>query len=147
MRKLRILYLLSVLMLAFASFSCEDENRAAVDALKEEVMALHNQDMVTWGKISGLKSSLKSRLEELDAMEADDSINMQKEEINNAIAGLEEADDAMKKWMNDYKSDNPGEKAPVEQLLTFYQEQKEKMVEVGDMIHESLEQASSLLKP
>ena len=141
-----IIYLLFALLLVLGINGCKDETAAAAEAMKEEVMALHNQDMVSWGKISGLKSSLKKKLEDLNAMEAEDNDNTLKESINQAVAELEEADDAMKKWMNDYKNDNPGEKAPAEELLTFYKEQKEKMVKVGDMIHESLEQASALLE-
>jgi hypothetical protein len=95
MRPLTLLFVLGLMMTAF--YACQ-EDRAAVKALEQATMHLHDEAMKGMADLNRVSRGLKQRLETLD------SLAPQRSAIKDALLQIERADTDMNNWMMQYQS-------------------------------------------
>ncbi|MBK9568306.1 MAG: hypothetical protein IPO37_25060 [Saprospiraceae bacterium] len=126
---MRILSVLTFLLLIFA---CKEKQTDIVinnSPLYDKVMAIHDKVMPEMTTIHALKRDLKA----IEKPETKDII------IKNIIA-LDNADEAMMRWMADFKV--PEDKS---QEAEYLKKEKEVIQSVSDQMYASIHQAQKLL--
>lgn len=129
MNNMRILSVLTFLLLIFA---CKEKQTDIVinnSPLYDKVMAIHDKVMPEMTTIHALKRDLKA----IEKPETKDII------IKNIIA-LDNADEAMMRWMADFKV--PEDKS---QEAEYLKKEKEVIQSVSDQMYASIHQAQKLL--
>lgn len=121
------------------------ENEAApdeVEALKQEVMGVHDAFMPRIGTLMNLKRQLKEKAAQLDtAKEADKE---QAAALALAIKDLEEADEAMMQWMRTYKDPSHAEGKAI--ALQYLELKKREILVVKRQMESSEAAAKSTLQ-
>ncbi|MBO9701863.1 MAG: hypothetical protein J7604_16770 [Sporocytophaga sp.] len=103
---------------------------------REELMALHDNEMARMHMIIDLKNELKQL--------KDSTINEDhKKEISFQIKRLEEADEAMMNWMRNY--DEPSESTDEDVKGKYYDDQKNIMIKVKEKIENGLDSGQIIL--
>lgn len=121
-----------VFLICILQFRCTDPN-AEVVQLEEEVIAIHDEVMPKMTDIHQLKKGLQSKL----------SPEVDSNRLLNLILELEQADEAMMSWMDQY--DAPDLTQPKEQNMLYLNQQKEKMIEVKNKMLTAITAAQSEL--
>ncbi len=121
------LALIAVMLFALTILSCEREvqRSSKADNLMEEVMAIHDSVMP---KMSDLRKTRKALMDKAEAL--DDSV-LAKNLLRQADR-IDSAQKAMMSWMRQF---NP----------TYYEDQKELIKEVKDLMENSLSEGKELL--
>ncbi|WP_181304041.1 hypothetical protein [Rufibacter sp. XAAS-G3-1] len=123
-------------LLALGCGACAPSPEKKVEALQQEVLALHDSAMAHMG-------TLYTHRKELTYLK--DSVMMQdtsaQRSLAHGVSDLVEADEQMMQWMRAYR--NPEGKSP-EEALTYLQQEKDKIEEVRRSIAQSLRAADSL---
>lgn len=108
--------------------ACNNTPQEKVDQ-RAEVMKIHDDAMAKIGLI-------QTRINELEELSSNSSDSLVMREV---ITLLEEAEEEMMLWMQDYKE-------PEEGLDSFYASEKKKIKVVSDKIDNSLEKANNYVK-
>ena len=126
---MRILSVLTFLLLIFACKEKQTDIVINISPLYDKVMAIHDKVMPEMTTIHALKRDLKA----IEKPETKDII------IKNIIA-LDNADEAMMRWMADFKV--PEDKS---QEAEYLKKEKEVIQSVSDQMYASIHQAQKLL--
>ena len=135
--------LLSILSLAFITFSCntisdnpnvtEEAADDEVSELKNEVMAVHDTAMAKMGEATRLMKELQDEWQNsVDSMP-----------YRQAYRELLQAKDGMMEWMRSYKEP---EDAEVEEIKTFLLEEKKAIEAVNTQLDQAINEARHLLE-
>ncbi len=144
---LKLLYALLVgsLLVSCASKNQEttddatEESTTALSALKDEVMAVHDEAMAKMGEMQTLESDIKTHLSGLDSAENASII----EEGMQKVQALSQASEGMMQWMRNYEP--PSSETPQAEAEAYLQQQKEAVTKVQEAIDQSLEEAKAFL--
>ncbi|GIV38371.1 MAG: hypothetical protein KatS3mg033_0171 [Thermonema sp.] len=132
---------IAFVFLAAAFFACGTNNeqqeaektQSRADVARQEVEQLHDSIMVRMGEIHRLhKQLLHSR----------DSLGVDSSRVAVYARSLDEAEEAMMRWMREYRKP---EGASEEELLRFFEQEKEKIKSVGLQMEEAIEQSKAFL--
>lgn len=137
MKKLAFAVLLTI---GFAA--CADSGKE-VETLQGEVLELHDSTMVKMDAIYTMIDDLK----EMKGVAETDSVNPQPAlivQVLDAITQLRKADDAMMDWMANFEGVEKD--APKEESMAYLKGQKASIMEVDDMINNSLKNGAELLE-
>ncbi len=105
--------------------------------LKEETLAIHDSAMVYMGTLKNLQKELKKKIEAT----SDENL---RQELENAVLELENADKGMWDWMHAYKAPDE-KKTPADSLMRFFQAEHEKIVKVHQDILNAMKKAKKYL--
>jgi hypothetical protein len=142
-------FLTVILFISFL-FSCNHQPAAEeskgvpdeVEALKQEVMLVHDKIMPKIDTLMKLKRQLKERVSQIDTM---NSVNKKKvDAILSSVEQLEEADEAMMQWMRTYQ--DPDQKMGKAEALQYLERKKKEILEVKAKMLAGQEAATSMLK-
>lgn len=125
-------YGLAILLLTM--IGCTPKESTPTSLLHDEVMAIHDEVMPKMKDIH----QMKKRLREVAKEYPDETIS---EDIQQLIAKLEKADEAMMDWMAAYKKPSKDDKGAVPYLT----DQKEKITLVKKQMLEAIEEAKNRL--
>ena len=106
-----------------------------INEMKKEVIAMHDEVMPKMGDIARLKENLET---ELGNVALDSSIYIQ---INERITALVEGDSLMWEWMHNFSVPQTSE----DSVLLYLKSEKSRIDHVANKMHESINQAESLL--
>lgn len=132
---------IAFVFLTAAFFACGTNNeqqeaekaQSRADVARQEVEQLHDSIMVHMGEIHRLhKQLLHSR----------DSLNLDSSRVVLYTRLLDEAEEAMMRWMREYRKP---EGVSEEELLRFFEQEKEKIKSVGLQMEEAIEQSKAFL--
>lgn len=114
----------------------EEETNAEVEALYDEVIAVHDSVMPRMQEIVELKSLLEARLVMIQDQEPDTETG----EIESTIGLLDSADNGMMNWMREFEpiTDDMDQ----EQILSYLKKEKRKIIGVRDLMLEAIEQGN-----
>jgi succinate dehydrogenase flavin-adding protein (antitoxin of CptAB toxin-antitoxin module) len=132
-----------LVLLSFFIIGCGEATPEEIEqnALHESLYAIHDEVMPKMSQINRVSRSLKEYKEEnkLDSL--------QRTQIEAALTKLEQADEGMMDWMHNYKKPSKwrGEKSH-EEIMTYLKAEKDKIVEVKNMMESSISEGESLLK-
>lgn len=140
---------LVTLLLTLTLFSCKQqaskvESEKApnkVEALKQEVMGLHDEIMPRIGTLMHLKKQLKEKAAHLDS--AKEAEKEQAAKLQLAIKELEQADEAMMQWMRTYEDPDLAEGQA--RALEYLALKKKEILTVKEQMESSETAAKSLL--
>ncbi|WP_209331913.1 hypothetical protein [Lunatimonas salinarum] len=135
--------LIWIFLMALGSFllsSCGG-GESQVEALKREVIGVHDEVMPLMGELKSYQRMLTEKAAELVELGTDAAEVATYEEASEACA---EAYDGMFVWMRQF--DPKVEEMDEEKALQYLKEQEEKVALVNSNIKKALEQAESLLK-
>ncbi|MGV3538450.1 MAG: hypothetical protein ACO1OQ_01480 [Rufibacter sp.] len=132
MRKL-ILVLGAVALL---QAGCGSTKRKQVEALREEVMSLHDSTMANMGDLYTQRKTLEQLLESTEAKDT-----AARHALEKGIFELASADEAMMQWMRAY---SPPDFQDLEKAQAYLQQEKESIKQIDVHIKQSLESADSL---
>ena len=114
-----------------------DQNKEELAKLREQVMEAHDMYMPLMDDLYLAATALESRIEELNEADADPdevgALMMIKENV-------EKASDDMMDWMKGFKK--PDESMSDEEIIAYFNEQKELIEEIGSRMESSLEEAA-----
>lgn len=139
MKKIFVLLALSASVLACNNTATADgESTEAksekVDALKAEVMVIHDKTMPKLQEMGQLTSKLKTAVAEATDSSA----------YYNAINDLTQAKESMMDWMHSFE--NPDEmEVSEEEKIEYLKSEKAKMEDIADYTDRSIEKAKELL--
>ncbi len=130
-------FLISFMLLSCgAGLSKEEKNNKSIENKIMEVMAVHDSVMPKTGNIFKLKKKLSSIEKTLN-----DSIQLK--EIYSVKHELVDADDAMMRWMHEFKEADPY--MEFEEKMKYYDNEKNKIINVRNLIHESILRAEKTI--
>lgn len=127
----KILLPVLILSITFACSKSEDKQKKMI----EEVMAVHDEVMPKMDEIMTLKGQLDSV-----AKVSPDSVK-----AKDLYVALDSADVKMSDWMSGYNPDGVKGKSE-EEVLKYYEEEKNKIVKVKELTNTSIEEAKTFLK-
>jgi len=139
MKRLLVLNLLS---LFFILSSCGTSDQEENKALRESVIAVHDEVMPLMSKIKSMEAKAIKTAEDLEAMEDTD---IQKVEELKALAyDLNQAYEGMFVWMRQYERED-GDRSP-EEVKAYLEDQLLKVQVVNENITAALSKADELLE-
>ncbi len=106
------------------------ETADEVETMRNEVMAIHDEVMSEMGTLMNLKKQLKAKISQTDSTEEKKADSLQQ-----LVAQLEEADEAMMEWIRTYKE--PSAEMSREEALEYLEMKKKEILEVKEKIHRS----------
>lgn len=113
--------------------SCRDEEKIVLQKLSEEVISIHDEVMPkTTGTMHEIKKQLSGKLETTDSTV-----------IFEAIKKLDNADEAMNVWMQDYNSMN--DTMDNKSRFIYLKDELRKIKKVRTLILESIKEAEDLI--
>ncbi|SHN15102.1 hypothetical protein SAMN04488057_10894 [Cyclobacterium lianum] len=121
-------------------FSCQTE-KDKNEALKQQVIAVHDEVMPEIGELKTQKERL---LEKANALEGNEETAVYREELNAAADSCESAYDAMFVWMRQFKSEYT--EMTEEETQTYLQGQLQMVEKVKADILSALSTAEELLQ-
>jgi hypothetical protein len=125
-------FLFALYLVSF--ISCQDNEKIALDNLAKEVIKIHDEVMPkTLNQIPDAKKSLVPKLVDIDSTV-----------IFDAIKKLDDADEAMKVWMNEYNGMN--DTLPIEKIKVYLDSEMKRIRKVAQLINESLKEAKDLIE-
>lgn len=138
----KILSIVAVLAIAFNFAACNgaaEEQNKQIDAIKAEVMKVHDDAMAKMGDLGTLERALDEKATAIknDTTMASDSIAMVTvTNYETAVTSIKDAKAGMMEWMNNFKA--PADEATFEEKMAFYQEEMKKVTVVMEDINTSL---------
>ncbi len=138
-KKMKTLYLLIFSTLVLAA--CGNEEQKMKDQLLEQVMAAHDEVMPKMGDLRRTAKALQTIADSLSAL-TDQDYSARVNELREAAGRIENANDAMMKWMRQYEA--PDNEAPIAEVLAYLKEQKEQIEKVRDEMLEALKAGEGL---
>lgn len=140
---------LVTLLLTLTLFSCKQQASEVesgkapnkVEALKQEVMGIHDKIMPRIGTLMHLKKQLNKKAAQLDTTRETDK--RQAAALQLAIKDLEQADEAMMQWMRTYEDPDLAEGQA--KALEYLALKKKEILTVKEQMESSETAAKSLL--
>jgi hypothetical protein len=142
--------LLALTFILALVISCKNEKKetdgleATADSIYKEVIDAHDVSMVGWMKIKANQKEITEILDSLAAVRATPVTKEYETKLNETRQHLQEAYDAMDKWMTDIDLDSAKENP--EERIRYFTEEKMKIAKVNVLIVSSLKTADSLIK-
>lgn len=99
--KFTLLIFVALVISIQACTNAEKEEKQKIEALREEVIAVHDEAMLYMQDIENLRRKLSKKLQSLDSADAIIAENAANE-IQQLMKELKSADDAMMTWMREY---------------------------------------------
>lgn len=135
---------LAILSVGLFMMACGD----GVDreALRKQVMDVHDEVMPQWGGLGKLKSQVLKKAADL---EATDSTNIGVKELRDIAVDLDAAYQVMSVWMQDWqKNAKPYEsgEAGREETLAFFKSEQERVDKMKKQIQSAVAAAEAALK-
>lgn len=135
---------LVVLSLGLLMMACGD----GVDheALRKQVMDVHDEVMPQWGGLGKLKSQVLKKAADLEAA---DSTDARVKELRDIAIDLDAAYQVMSVWMQDWqKNAKPYEngEAGKEETLAFFKSEQERVDKMKEQIQSAVAAAEAALK-
>jgi len=127
-------------MSAILLVACEEKPKET-DVLYKKVMEVHDEIMPKMGDIMKLKKQLKEKLAELDTATEIDRAKI--EEIEQAIADLDNSHEEMMGWMRQFNRDFEG--MVNEEILKYLNDQKGRIEKVGQVTNAAIQNAKEQL--
>lgn len=136
--------LLVILSLALCTTACGSGPDR--EALREQVMAVHDEVMPKWGKLKPMKKQI---LEKAAKLEAADSTDVKVAELRDIAIDLDAAYEVMSTWMRDWqKNAKPYENGEVgnEETLAFFKSEQERVDKMKEQILKASAAAEAALQ-
>jgi paraquat-inducible protein B len=127
-------------MSAILLVACEEKPKET-DVLYNKVMEVHDEIMPKMGDIMKLKKQLKEKLAELDTATEIDRAKI--DDIERAIADLDNSHEEMMGWMRQFDRDFEG--MVNEEILKYLNDQKGRIEKVGQVTNAALQNAQEQL--
>jgi paraquat-inducible protein B len=127
-------------MSAILLVACEEKPKET-DVLYNKVMEVHDEIMPKMGDIMRLKKQLKEKLAELDTATEIDRAKI--DDIERAIADLDNSHEEMMGWMRQFDRDFEG--MVNEEILKYLNDQKGRIEKVGQVTNAALQNAQEQL--
>jgi hypothetical protein len=128
------------IMSAILLVACEEKPKET-DLLYNKVMEVHDEIMPKMGDIMKLKKQLKEKLAGLDTATEIDRAKI--DEIERAIADLDNSHEEMMGWMRQFDRDFEG--MVNEEILKYLNDQKGRIEKVGQVTNAALQNAQEQL--
>lgn len=136
--------LLAILSLALCMIACVGGPDR--EALREQVMAVHDEVMPKWGKLKPMKKQI---LEKAAKLETADSTDVQIAELRDIAIDLDAAYEVMSTWMRDWQKNaklyESGE-ASNEETLAFFKSEQERVDKMKEQILKASAAAEAALQ-
>ncbi|MEQ8712157.1 MAG: hypothetical protein RIC80_04020 [Cyclobacteriaceae bacterium] len=141
--KLSKIFLLALVGLLIFS-SCSDGGQAEREALRDEVMAIHDEVMPKMGDFRKLQKRIESLSDSLRAMESIDTNRLN----DLAARGVEiaAAQEGMMAWMRQYNPEVMQDGTPHEEVMSYLKDQKAAIEKVRDQMIQALSAGEEALK-
>ncbi|MEM6628663.1 MAG: hypothetical protein AAF694_03285 [Bacteroidota bacterium] len=131
------------LCLLFAS-ACTEDQQGATEALRKEVIDIHDEIMPRMREIEELKEELQTLANSL-ANENSEEVSDKIAQIQAASESLTQAKGAMNTWMQSFKYEISDD-IDHEQIMNYLGNEKEKITQVKDIISQSLDSSRLLIE-
>jgi hypothetical protein len=134
-KKTRLVFLALALTACGVEGEQHDKKEVAspVEAARESVEQLHDSIMMRMGEIHRLQEQLAYLR---------DSLSVDSSPVASQLKMLDEAEEAMMRWMREYKKP---EDATKEELLRFFEQEKEKIEQVGKQMAEAIDKSRAFV--
>lgn len=119
-----------------------DKPETAMDSLYEQVMAGHDIGMAKMGKIKGALTQTQARLDSLNALPRNPTIEAKMSELVLLKEGLSYAEMAMNTWMEEFQPDSGSNDAAVRKA--YLESELAKVNKVKESILTSVQKADSI---
>lgn len=130
-------------VLALFAWACSGNQAGEKEALRKEVVDIHDEIMPHMREIGELKEKLQALEGSLAEGNADEvSGNIAK--IQAATESLTQAEDAMRTWMQTFKYEISDD-LEHEQIMDYLNGEKEKIIQVKQLITQSVDSSKILL--
>lgn len=135
--------ILPVFLFAFLFMSsCSEKKQPIQDALKDKVMAIHDEIMPKMGDIMKYKKELNAKIKALTEAGSEENAD-QIDELTKAVEGLENSHEGMMNWMHQYNSDF--EDKVQEEVMAYLKDQMTKIEDVAKTTNSALKKAEELM--
>jgi TolA-binding protein len=153
--KVLLFILTTILFLAFTACNntakkpedaANDPQKAQADSLEKEVLEGHDVAMPKSMKIPALQKETKRLIDSISKLpaKAQEAAAPYKAKLESLFKDLDEAGNAMNKWMEDFNYDSA--KDNLEQRIKYLADEKLRVGKVKEAVLGSLQKADSLLK-
>ena len=141
--RLSTTFLLALIGLLIFS-SCSDGGQAEREALRDEVMAIHDEVMPKMGDFRKLQKQIASLSDSLRTMESIDTNRLN----DLAARGVEiaAAQEGMMAWMRQYNPEIMQDGTPHEEVMSYLEEQKAAIEKVRDQMMQALASGEEALQ-
>ncbi len=137
-------FLSVVLLLGLVLGSCDNGNKEIQQAIKKEVIGIHDEIMPKMREIVELKEQLK-QIQNDFADQSGNSESMEKvTKLRQLQTDLNESESAMRTWMQEFKIELP-EETPHEEIVEYYQTEKEEISAVRARMLAGIDAAKTFL--
>lgn len=135
--------LLSALIALLLFSSCDDGGQAEREALRDEVMAIHDEVMPKMGDLRKARKSLESLAA---SMRSDTTSIARVQDLTARAIEIEVANEAMMAWMRQYNPEIMTDGTPHEEVMNYLNEQKDAIEKVRDQMNQALSAGEEVLK-
>lgn len=142
---MKVLYKSALLLITVFLAACQTSTNQ-VEALKSEVIKVHDRIMPRNAELLKAKAGLVAVLSRLDSMKlADPEIDTAavRSQVGSLTGALDRADEAMSDWMHEFQTDYSGMEQQA--VIDYLKAEKEKIAGIEQAYEESIGSAGSLL--
>lgn len=141
--KLTTTFLMALIgLLVFTS--CGDGGKAEREALRDEVMAVHDEVMPKMGDFRKLEKQIVSLSDSL--LQADSTNRDSVTDLVARTVELAAAKESMMAWMRQYNPEVMEDGTPHEEVMSYLKEQKVAIEKVRDQMNQALSSGEEALK-
>ena len=130
-------------VLALLAWACTGNQAGETEALRKEVIDIHDEIMPHMREIGELKETLQA-LEGSLAAGNGEEVSGHIAKIQAASQSLTQAEDAMRNWMQTFKYEI-SEDLEHEQVMDYLKGEKDKITQVKQMINQSVDSSKILI--
>jgi hypothetical protein len=123
--------------------ACGDGGQAEREALRDEVMAVHDEVMPKMGDLRKTRKSLEALA---DSLRSDTTNTSSVGSLMARATEIEVANEAMMGWMRQYNPETMEDGTPHEEVMSYLKEQKTAIEKVRDQMNQALAAGEEALK-
>ncbi len=135
--------ILSTFFFAISITSCGDGGKAEREALRDEVIAIHDEVMPKMGDLRKVRKSLEAMA---DTLATDSMMLADAEKIRALAKEIEDANESMMAWMRQFEPGIMEDGTPHGEVMAYLKEQKEAIDKVKQDMLESLSKGQEAIK-
>ena len=137
----------SICILSSCSPSSDHDH---IDKLDAEILEIHDEVMPKLEDINHYSEEIRSKMAQLDSLQQEgvssNTVAEQRLKATDLLAKLQEADSLMWAWMRAYEADSAKALADEDAILQYFENEKQKIINVKEKTENSIREAQSFLE-
>jgi len=134
----------------FAFVACGSDEKKDYEVLDDEILDIHDEVMPKLEDLNHYAEEIRSKIVRLDSLQQEgvssNTFAEQRLKADDLLGKLQLADSLMWDWMHAYDADSAKSLSDPEEILKYFQNEKNKITEVKEKTEDGIKEARNFLE-